>query len=187
MLERMLIAGTGGQGVILLGKLVATAALERFSNVTFFPAYGAEVRGGTSNCQALFSDTEIASPVAERFDSMLIMNQASLDRFRPQAAPGALVLVNTSLCSDEDASAGTGIPATDLAVGLGNRRAANFVMLGAYLALKPLLSLDGIRQGMRRMLHGKAPAMVDINMAALQAGREAVAAAAAAANTAGEA
>ena len=79
MLERVLIAGSGGQGVVLIGRIVATVALPRVPHITFFPSYGAEVRGGTSHCQVVLSSDEISSPLSERFDSLILMNQASCD------------------------------------------------------------------------------------------------------------
>ncbi|MFA7160272.1 MAG: 2-oxoacid:acceptor oxidoreductase family protein, partial [Kiritimatiellia bacterium] len=80
MLERILIGGTGGQGIVTVGKLLARAAIDAYPFVTFFPSYGAEVRGGTSSCQVILSTAEISSPLSERFDTVLAMNQQSARR-----------------------------------------------------------------------------------------------------------
>ena len=94
MLERIFIAGSGGQGVLTTGKLLASVAVDHVDHLTFFPSYGAEVRGGTSNCQVVFSSNEIASPVSEEFDTLIIMNQESANVFLDRQTPDALVLLN---------------------------------------------------------------------------------------------
>ena len=139
MHERVIIAGAGGQGIILTGKLLASAALQHVAHITFFPSYGAEVRGGVSKCQVVLSSEEIASPVSARFDSAIIMNQASLDRYLPNVEPGGVVIVNASLCRPPPGTAAVAVPATEQAIELGDVRVANFIMLGACLRMKPLV------------------------------------------------
>lgn len=134
MLERILIAGSGGQGIILLGKLLARLAVDAIPHITFFPSYGAEVRGGTSNCQVIFSTNEIASPLAETLDSLIIMNQQSLTRFRKGLAKNGLAVINKSLCQPPRDKRFVLVRATEIADKLGNTRAANFIMLGAWIA-----------------------------------------------------
>jgi 2-oxoglutarate ferredoxin oxidoreductase subunit gamma len=170
MAERLLIAGSGGQGIIVMGKIVATAAMRKVSHVTFFPSYGAEVRGGSANCQVIFSADEIASPVPECFDTMILMNEASLSRFLPSAAPECLLLINSSLCRQDTPQAASRIAATDLADELGDTRAANFVMLGAYLARKPLLDPQHVEDEIRQAFAGKPPGLIDLNVQALRTG-----------------
>jgi 2-oxoglutarate ferredoxin oxidoreductase subunit gamma len=171
MHERLLIAGSGGQGILFIGRLMAAAAMRNVPHVTFFPAYGAEVRGGTSNCQVILSSREIASPVAERFDSMMLMNQASLERFIDRQAEDALVLVNRSLCTVPESRRGiTGVRATELAKDLGNARVANLVILGAYLARRPLVAGKDLEAGLVEILAGKDAALTDLNIRAFRAG-----------------
>jgi len=119
MLERLLIAGSGGQGIILIGRLLAAAAVKTIRHVTFFPAYGAEVRGGTSNCHVVLSSKEIASPLSEELDSVIVMNQASLDKFLHLMNRKCLVLVNGSMCKIPASAHAVSIQASDLANQLG--------------------------------------------------------------------
>jgi 2-oxoglutarate ferredoxin oxidoreductase subunit gamma len=171
MLERILIAGSGGQGVLLAGKLLADVALNEIPTLTYFPAYGAEVRGGTSHCQIIFSDTEIASPEADGFDWLLLMNEVSLRRFLPRRAPNSTVLVNSSLCPVPASENVSGIAATAEAERLGNARAANFVMLGAFLQRSGLVPVSPFEAATRRLLAGKDPRLIDINLKAFHVGQ----------------
>ncbi len=170
MHERLLIAGSGGQGVISLGKLLARLAAETIPQVTFFPAYGAEVRGGTAHAQVMLSDREIASPIAEAFDSMLILNQQSADRFLRLLAPRGLAIVNRSLCTCQADARHVLVPATDTADRLGNGKASNFVMLGAWLARKPLIAPAAVESVLPTFFHGAPPALIEINLRAFRAG-----------------
>lgn len=170
MLERILIAGSGGQGVILLGKMLARAALRDVQHITFFPAYGAEVRGGTSHCQVILSSDDIASPVADRFEAMVIMNQASLERFHSQAAENGLTFVNATLCDIPAGFSGYAVQATEEARRLGDQRAANFVMLGALLSQKPLVPPDHMEQSIRAFFLSKGAPLADLNAKALRLG-----------------
>lgn len=170
MTERVLIAGAGGQGVVLIGKLLATVAVKGVPFVTFFPAYGAEVRGGVSNCQVVLSSREISSPLSETFDSMLIMNQASADLYRLKMGADCLTLLNSSLCRVEEAVPTVPIRATGIADELGDTRVANFVMLGAYLARKPLVAAADVEQELKRLLGGKSASLIELNLKALRMG-----------------
>ena len=170
MLERILIAGSGGQGILLIGKMLAQLAVEKVPYLTFFQSYGAEVRGGTSNCQVILSSHEIASPLAEEFDSLLIMNQQSAARFLPGLAPTGIAVINASLCRLAGDKRFTLIKATEIADHLGNVRAANFVMLGAWLKHKPLLPRKAVEKQIRETFAGAKTAVIEINLKAFQAG-----------------
>jgi 2-oxoglutarate ferredoxin oxidoreductase subunit gamma len=170
MLERILVAGSGGQGVILTGKLMATVAVNHVPHVTFFPAYGAEVRGGTSNCQVILSSREIASPVAEEFDSMIIMNQASGERFLPLLVRGGVAALNSSLCSIPPTGSMTAVDATDEAGRLGDTRVANLILLGALLGRKPILPPEGVETAIEQILAGKSRELVTLNVSAFRSG-----------------
>lgn len=171
MLERILIAGAGGQGIVSAGKLLASVAIETVEHVTFFPAYGAEVRGGTSNCQLVLSSEEIASPVCEKFDSLLFMNRMSMERFVDYVAPGALVIANSSLCGEVGDDVLT-IPATKAAKNQGALRAANFVLLGAYLGRKEIVAPERVRAEIKRVYESKGGAVVQSNLKAFETGLE---------------
>lgn len=170
MNERLLIAGSGGQGVISIGKMLAAIAVRSVPYVTFFPAYGAEVRGGTSNCQIVLSEDEIASPVSEQFDSMVILNQASLDKFLASRARRSVVIANSSMCRVEHTPDIIAVRASDAALALGNARAANFVMLGAFVACKPLILADEVHTAIADTFAAKGADLVDLNIRAFKRG-----------------
>lgn len=173
MLERILITGAGGQGVILLGRLLASSAVEHISHITFFPSYGAEVRGGTSACQVILSSKEIASPLSETFDSILVMNQVSLKNVIWQMKKNCLVLVNTSLCKIPSVTSKIlSVDATRLADSLGDTRVANLIMLGAYLAAKPVVTPSQAEKSIRELLAGKNASLIELNIRAFRTGLE---------------
>jgi len=171
MLERIIIAGSGGQGAVLIGKMLAITAVDHVEHVTFFPSYGAEVRGGTSNCQVVLASDEIASPLSDVFDSMIIMNQASADKFLRRRADPSLVVINSSLCRTKTAA--VEVEALGIAEEIGEPRIANFVMLGAYLAHKPVVPVNAMDEAVAEVLAAKGATLVDLNLRALHAGIEA--------------
>lgn len=132
-------AGFGGQGVLVLGKIVASAALAEGREVSWLPSYGPEMRGGTANCTVVIADHGIGSPVVRRPDIALVMNIPSCRKFAPLVRPGGLLLVNSTLIPEADARARENlrvvrVPATGVAIELGAAIAANMVMLGAFVA-----------------------------------------------------
>jgi len=138
--ERMIFSGFGGQGLMTLGKFTAELLMHDHE-VTYFPSYGTEVRGGTAYCHVCVSDRPIASPVVEEATTLVVMNQMSYDRFAPIVQPGGLVLSNAGMVEPTDAHGSArllGIDASGLANELGNVRVANMVMLGALAKLKNL-------------------------------------------------
>ena len=147
MTERIIISGFGGQGIMFLGKLIAWAAMRENKFVTFLPAYGAEVRGGTSHCSIVISDKEISSPAIEKFDTLLAMNGPSVEKFISLAGNGSDVFINTSMFDGIPEVKGINLHLvrfTDIASKLGNIRSANMVALGAYLTRKKILSVENI-------------------------------------------
>lgn len=170
MHERILIAGSGGQGIVFLGKMLAGLAAETIEHVTFFPAYGAEVRGGTSNCQVILSANEIAAPIAETFDSLLVMNQQSAEHFLPALEQNGLAIINRSLCSVPASDSHLLIAASEIADRLGNLKAANLVMLGAWLRSKPLLAPQAVENAIAAHFRGAPQALVTTNLEAFRAG-----------------
>jgi len=171
LLERVLIAGSGGQGILLTGRLLAGVAVGCVPHLTLLPSYGAEVRGGTCNCQVVFSDDAIASPSNEEFDVMLLLNQASVDRFLGQLADGGLALLNSSLCRvPENMPNVCAVSATETANSLGNARVANVVMVGAYVARCSFLSPAVVEAGVTQVLAGKPQALVELNLRAFREG-----------------
>ena len=167
--ERILVGGAGGQGIVFLGKLMANAALKTIHHVTFFPAYGVEVRGGSSHCQVILSSDEIASPVADQFDSLILMNQESTDRFLPRLHRKGVAIVNNSLCKTVNDSRVIAVPATQEADRMGALRSANLILLGVLLARKTFLTPAQIEATLRDLM-ANDPAAMNSNLAAFRAG-----------------
>lgn len=170
MLERILMAGSGGQGIVLMGRLLATVAIRTIRHVTFFPSYGAEVRGGVSNCQVVMSSEEIASPLPDELDSMIFMNQASTADLSVRIRRNCLTLVNSSMCRAPSSFGAVLIRASEMADGLGNICVANFIMLGAYLARKPVVQPDNVEAVIEQVLAGKPREIIDLNVRAFRTG-----------------
>ncbi len=172
MENSLLIAGFGGQGIILIGQLLGYAATSLGMNATFFPSYGAEQRGGTANCTVVLSDHEIGSPVVTKLDTVIVMNEPSLDRFVGWVKPGGTIIVNSSLVSRkvnrEDIKT-IYVPANEMAERIGSVKAANMVMLGSYIRASKALPIDAIIEAMKNRLSGK-PRFIPVNEAAIEAG-----------------
>lgn len=171
MIERILIAGHGGQGVILIGKIIAEIAVKTFQHVTFFPCYSVEVRGGTSNCQVVLSDEEISSPTCEIFDTLILMNQPSTDKFIYRKHDKSLILVNSSMAKVPDNISATLINATELAnTKIGDSRSANFIILGAYIAKKNIISSAEVESEILHTFKEKGLPLIQSNLHAFKLG-----------------
>ena len=172
MLIKTVFAGFGGQGVLSMGLSLAQAAMREGKNVTYLPAYGAEVRGGTANCTVAVSDEEIASPVASSPEFVVAMNQPSMVRFQHQLQSGGMFFLNSSLI---DAEVMRGdievmkVPANAIAEQMGNTRSANMVMLGAFIKKSELVKLDTIFEVLKETFKRKGK-LIAINKEALLAG-----------------
>ncbi len=176
MLIKTLVSGFGGQGVISMGLSLAQAAMIEGRYVTYLPAYGAEVRGGTANCTVAVSDEEIASPVASSPDFVIAMNQPSLTRFQNQIKSGGTLFLNSSLIdcgTSRDDIQVVRVAADAIAKELGSARSANMVMLGAFIRVSGIVSLDGIMEGLRSTLKNKHK-LIAVNEKAITAGFNAV-------------
>lgn len=176
MKQDVLIAGFGGQGVLLMGQLLAEGAMHTGYFATWFPSYGPEMRGGTANCTTIFSDEEIGAPISATYDAVIAMNQPSLERFAPKVRAGGWLLVNESMVPIRCDRADIGtlyLPAADIARSLEAERVANVVMLGALLGVRPTLPIESLDEAVRSVIGKKRPEMIDLNMKALRAGREA--------------
>ena len=175
MTTRVIMAGFGGQGVVLMGTLLSYSAMIDGKHTTFFPSYGAEMRGGTANCSVVVSDDEISSPVVNQPDCIVAMNIASLDKFESRVRPGGLIFVNSSLVKREvarDDVEEVRIPANDIAEELGSSRAANMVMLGGVIKKTGAVKLDSAVHGLKKVLSERAMALLDVNKEALLRGFE---------------
>jgi 2-oxoglutarate ferredoxin oxidoreductase subunit gamma len=172
MLIKTIFAGFGGQGVLSMGLSLAQAAMKEGKHVTYLPAYGAEVRGGTANCTLAISDEEIASPVASSPEFIVAMNQPSMVRFQHQLQSGGMFLLNSSLINAQVMRGDieiVKIPANTIAEQMNNPRAANMIMLGAFVKRSNLVKLDTLFEGLRETFSKKTN-LITINEEALQAG-----------------
>jgi len=175
MLEEVIIAGFGGQGVLSMGQLMAYAGMLEGKNVSWIPSYGPEMRGGTANCGVTISDEKISSPVVTEPSCAIIMNRPSLDKFEPAVKSGGLILVNSSLIDQEvkrtDVTSYM-VPANDLAAELGNDKVANIILLGVYIELTGALSIDSIIESLKKVLPERRHNLIPLNRQALEKGAE---------------
>ena len=174
--EEVIIAGFGGQGVMLAGKLLACTAMKSGKEVTYMPSYGAEVRGGTANCMVIIAERKIASPLVSKPNSLIVMNKASLNKFAGRVKKGGLLIMNSSLIDTEpqldEAIDVLAVPADELAVELGNKKAANMVALGAYLERRGLFSPDVAAGGLPEVLAKRYHKTLPVNTEAIQRGAQ---------------
>jgi len=174
--EEVIIAGFGGQGIILAGRLLAQTAMKQGLEVTYMPSYGAEVRGGTANCMVVIADKPIACPLVSKPDSLIVMNKASLSKFAPRLKAGGLLIMNSSLIDIEPQVNDTveiiAVPADEIAVELGNQKAANMVALGAYLQKRGLFGPDAAANCLSDTIAGRYHHTLPVNTEALHRGAE---------------
>lgn len=174
MQSEVIMAGFGGQGILLIGKMLAYAGMHEGKEVSWLPSYGPEMRGGTCNCTVVVSDKPVGSPVIRSPRAVLAMNLPSLEKFEPDIRPGGLLLINSSLInrgSDRKDLTVIEVPANQIANELGNPRGANMVALGAYLGATDAVSLDGVVEVVRETFAAK-PGVIEVNITALHRGHE---------------
>lgn len=170
----VIMAGFGGQGVMLIGNLLAYSGMEQGLNVTYIPVYGPEMRGGTANCTVVISDDAIGSPIIPRPKSLIIMNRPSLDKFQPELVDGGVLVVNSSLVDPALADAGrvrlVTVPANEIADSLGNTRMANMVALGAYVNATGIVPLSTVERCLDHVIPERYSHLIPKNAEALRAG-----------------
>lgn len=177
MHQEVIMAGTGGQGIMVMGQLLAHAAVEEEKNVVWFPSYGPETRGGTADCTVIISSEEIGSPVTASPDTLIALNQTLLNKFAPLVKREGVILVNSSLAKppkDRDDCKIVNVPANDIAVELGNMRIANMVMLGAFIELTKPVKLESVCRALVEVLPTHRHDLLPLNERALQRGAEMV-------------
>ena len=174
--EEIIISGFGGQGIMLTGKLLAQTAMKAGKEVTYMPAYGAEVRGGTANCMVIIAENEIACPLVGKPDSLIVLNKASLKKFAPRLKNGGLLILNSSLIDVDpeldDSIEVVSVPADELAAELGSPRSTNMVALGAYLQKRGYLTPDWAAQALPDVLASRYHKTLPVNIKALHKGGE---------------
>jgi 2-oxoglutarate ferredoxin oxidoreductase subunit gamma len=173
MLEEIIIAGFGGQGVVFAGTLLCHAGMREGLHVSGIPSYGPEMRGGTANYQVVISDEEITSPVISNPTSCIIMNQLSLQKFEKRVCKNGLIILNSSLIEkrvEREDVAVLRIPATEIADSIGNTKCANMVLLGAYISKTKVLRLHSVIQSLPHLLSQDKDKLILLNEYALEEG-----------------
>ena len=168
---KMFFAGSGGQGTLAIGQMIAKAAMDEGKEVTWLPSYGPEMRGGTANCTVVVSDRPIACPLINDADVLVVMNLPSLLKFESMLRPGGLLIVNSSLVPEKakrDDIRVLYVPANDKASALGSDKAANMVVLGAILRETGVVNPETVREEMRHMFSGRKEKYLAMNLAALE-------------------
>lgn len=176
MEQSVIIAGFGGQGVMLIGKTLGYAASHYGLDATFYPSYGAEMRGGTANCTVVISDEAIGAPLREEINTLIAMNEPSYNRFAKAVQPGGIILFNSSLSDTVPEIPDVKVycvPVNDIAAEIGNVQMANNVMLGAYIGATKILTPEAVEEIIRKNFAAK-PAVAEKNIVAFRAGIAAV-------------
>ena len=173
METNLCVAGFGGQGVMTLGKFLADATCNSTDkNVTFFPSYGAEQRGGTANCFVVISDEAIGAPLGDVMDDLIVMNGPSLKKFLHTLKQGGTLFINSSIVTDEiDRSDVTLVkaPVTEMAIEMGNSKVLNVIMLGVYVGYTQVIEPAVVWDTIEHKLGGK-PKLLPLNKQAFEAG-----------------
>ncbi len=169
----LLAAGFGGQGIMMLGQLVAYAGIHQGRHVTWIPAYGPEMRGGTANCSCVVSSEEIGSPVVGQADVVLVMNQPSLEKFAPKVKPGGYLIYNSDLVTYDNPRTDITVipvPAQVIAQELGSDRVANIIMLGVIVKATGIVSQEDCLDIIKEKLGTKKPKFLPMNLQAFDKG-----------------
>lgn len=169
--KKIFIAGFGGQGILLIGQMLAYGAMLEGKEVSWMPSYGPEMRGGTANCTVVISEETIASPIVTEADVLVAMNGSSLDKFLDMVVPGGLVIVNSGIISQKVERLDVKTVYVDCnhiaRDELGNEKAANVVMLGALIATSGVVALSGMEEVLIATFTGRKASLVDLNLRAV--------------------
>ena len=175
METNLCVAGFGGQGIMTLGKFLADATCNSTDkNVTFFPSYGAEQRGGTANCFVVISDETIGAPLGDIMDDLIVMNNASLDKFLKTLKKDGNLFINTSIIKSDIKRKDINVisaPVTELALEMGNSKVLNIIMLGVYVGYTNIINPEIVWKTIERKLSRK-PKLLPLNKIAFEKGLE---------------
>lgn len=175
MKHELLVAGFGGQGVLSMGMTLAYAAVVEGKEISWMPSYGPEMRGGTANCNVMISDTKISSPIVTAFDTVVALNQPSLDKFEKTVKPGGLLIYDTTSILNPPTRKDITIlalSASEEAVKMKNSRIMNMIVLGAFLARTSVVSFGSIMQALKKVLPERYHHLLPLNEQALHRGME---------------
>ncbi|MDE6526245.1 MAG: 2-oxoacid:acceptor oxidoreductase family protein [Muribaculaceae bacterium] len=173
MKEEIVIAGFGGQGVLSMGKILAYAGLMDNLEVSWMPSYGPEQRGGTANVTVILSDKPISSPVLDSYDTVVALNQQSLDKFESKVKPGGTLIYDPSgihRTPSRDDITVVSVDATGASIELNNSKTYNMILLGALLKLRPIVGIDAVLRGLKKTLPERHHHLLPLNETALKKG-----------------
>ena len=177
MKKELIVAGFGGQGALAIGKNLAEAGMAEGLNVTWAPSYGPEMRGGTANCSVVLSTERVGSPVFARPSELIVLNRPSLLKFQDDVQPGGTIFVNSSVIEDKVARQDVTayyVPCSEIAEKVGNPKASNMVMLGAYVAATKVVKPETVVEIIKEMFTGAKAKFVPANIAAFEGGMECI-------------
>ena len=173
MTEEIIIAGFGGQGVLSMGKILAYSGVMDGKEVSWMPAYGPEMRGGTANVTVIVSDQKVHSPVLKVYDTVIALNQQSLDKFEPLVKPGGTLLYDSNglvrLPERKDINI-YHIAGAKEAADMGNTKTFNMIILGAFLKIKPIVDMNSVHEGLKKSLPARHHKLIPLNEQAIGRG-----------------
>lgn len=177
MNSEIIIAGFGGQGVLLMGQIIAYAGMTEDKNVSWLPSYGPEMRGGTTNCCVIVSDDPVASPVVNEADAVIVFNRPSLDKFEKALKPGGKLFINSSLIDKKVTRSDIDVyyvPVNDIAMEIGNLKTINIIMLGAFIKASCILKKESVFKSIEKTFGGKKAELIAMNEKAYEEGEKQV-------------
>lgn len=177
MTEEIIIAGFGGQGVLSMGKILAYSGIMQGQEVSWMPSYGPEMRGGTANVTVILSDTRISSPVVQEYDTAIVLNQQSLDKFESHVKPGGTLIYDPNGISTPPTRKDIkiySIAAADEAAAMENMKTFNMIVLGGLLKIKPLVKMENVIKGLEKSLPERHHKLIPINEKAIRRGMEVI-------------
>ena len=177
MTEEIIIAGFGGQGVLSMGKILAYSGIMQDQEVSWMPAYGPEMRGGTANVTVILSDEKISSPILNSFDTAIILNQQSMDKFESAVKPGGILLYAPNGVMNPPTRTDIKIykvAAANESLKMKNAKTFNMIVLGAYLKLNPIVKMENVLEGLKKSLPERHHHLIPMNATAIKRGTEIV-------------
>ncbi len=178
MTHELLIAGFGGQGVLSMGMVLGYAAMIEKKEISWMPSYGPEMRGGTANCIVIVSDKRISSPIITTFDTVIALNQPSLDKFESRVKPGGLLMYDSTNIITPPTRTDleiVPIPASEEASNMKNMKIMNMIVLGAFLERREIVKIESVVEALKKVLPERYHHLLPLNEQALRRGQELVA------------
>ena len=173
MTQEIIIAGFGGQGVLSLGKILAYSGIMQGKEVSWMPSYGPEMRGGTANVMVILSDNPISSPYLKMFDTAIVLNQPSMDKFEPAVKPGGVLIYDPNGITQHPTRTDIDVYQVDgtrLAADMGNKKVFNMIILGSLLKVRPVVKMENVVEGLKKSLPERYHHLIPMNEEAISVG-----------------